>query len=187
MTVIAACKLPNRIEIAADSYSASGSNLLTAHNCKTQKIQESRGITFGSCGPSIRGRMLRVFLDEMEGEQRAQIEPTIASMMKLLADFHHWAEELHPNFPANHNFILVFEGELFRTYGGADVIQVSEFVAIGGGETVANTLMHVGFSAYDAALKACELRADCKLPIQQLLIPVEMQSPKLAVTSCGQD
>jgi ATP-dependent protease HslVU (ClpYQ) peptidase subunit len=164
MTVVVAKKQNGQITFAADSIQVLGHGVIvTDRSIAVNKLFQHNGLTIGTTGSSGEGSLMFLF-----SRNHRPVAPTFEAVMDFLLEFDAWARGKDKSFSGHNEYLLAYDGELFRCFTMLDVFKVEEFDAIGAGADFAKTALHLNHSPYEAVEIACQLSVFCNLPVKEL-------------------
>lgn len=127
------------------------------------KLFEVDGWIFGFVGMAEVPTLFKLFIRDYKIESE---DFTAVDMTELIINFADFMKEIRPEFDANHGAMLMAKRDKVFVSEGLSVIEVKDTYAIGSGSEVANVMLSLGASTYDAVDKACETNIWCYWPIE---------------------
>lgn len=165
MTVIAARKTADAIILAADTMISVGHAKSTDAAMVHSKLFEQNGLVIGSTGDCYESTLMELFT-----RNHKPVDSSRLAIIDFLVEFREWIQKKDVKHNPRNGFLIVFDGKLFRIYGGLEVYEVKEFDAIGAGEDFAKAALHLGHSPSEAVEVACKLSLFCSEPITEITV-----------------
>lgn len=167
MTVVAARKYEHHIEFAADSITTYGSMKMNDRIVDTPKLFSQNGLMIGLTGRASEGALMQIFC-----RNHKPMNSSIEGIIDFLFEFEGWVQKRESSFRLCNQYLIGYDGRLFRTFSGLDVFEVPEYAAIGAGEDFAITAMCLGKNPREAVAIACHLSVWCSEPITELQMAI---------------
>lgn len=160
MTVITAIKTSDKIVFAYDSLMTDGDRIITGNNTKISKLWQQDDLTVGHSGNCVFNTLMRICAKTHVPKSACE-----DGMIEFLIEYVNLCQSKYNiGMPTSH-FLIAFQDQLFRTYGGIDVYKVEKFDAIGGGADFAQAALWLGKTAKEAAEVSCHLSNTCAFPV----------------------
>ena len=165
MSVVAVKVYDKEIIMSADSIIVHGHS-----NDKTPvgrgKIFEVNGMLIGASGTASEGIHMALF-----AENHTPLAMNDREMTKWMNEFALWrAREFCVEDKIGNQFLIAYKGKVFYCYG--DYIgEVTDFFAIGAGESYARAALYLGHSPAESVKVACALSCYVDEPIITKSIP----------------
>lgn len=161
---VVACKITqNGYEMAADSITVRGYSQTKGQTSNRVKLIEINGIVVGSVGTAEESSLFQLFL-----KTHTPASSTESGILDLLSEFHDWKYKKVNNSSIENEYLIGFEGNVFRVAGWL-VEKVKSYYAIGAGMDFANATLHLGHSAKKAVETAVDLSIYCENPIIEII------------------
>lgn len=148
MSVIAARVTDKFIEVASDSI-ISKEELKRTNFTKLIQVND---MIFGGCGSA---EELSIFLDFVKEVPTIQF-PTTAKIRDLMLEFAKVKELYTGDAKVDNAYIIAIDGSLFEV-DGMFVTQITDYTAIGQGESYALAALHLNHSVQEAVKVAADL------------------------------
>ncbi len=132
----------------------------------SSKLFQQNGMIIGLTGLTCEGSLMQIF-----SRNHKPAAATMDGVMDFLFEFDDWVRKRDSSLRPENHYLIALDGHLFRSYGGINVFEVSEFAAIGAGEEFAITAMHLHKTPREAVVVACELSVWCGEPIAEFSCP----------------
>lgn len=161
MTVIAAIKTEDKIVFAHDSIMLSGDSVITNNNTVSSKLWQQNGLTVGHSGQCLFNTLMRIFAKTHIPKAACE-----DGMVEFLIEYVNCCQSKYNTGMPTSSFLIAFQDQLFRVYGGIDVYKVEKFDAIGGGADFAQAALFLGKTAQEAAEVSCQLSNTCAPPVK---------------------
>lgn len=162
MTVIAAKRTKNGFTIASDSISISGEWAFQTkgNNSTFSKLFNENGAIVGCTGAIEEAALFQLFL-----KQRKLLEASMGAVLELMSDFADWKYKKTDDRTIANAYLIGLKGKVFLVIRW-QIVEIKTFYAIGAGNAIAMTAMHLGHSAKEAVRVAIELSLFCEGPVQ---------------------
>ena len=170
MSVIACRVYDDRIDLAADSIRVSGWGSQRTDG-KLTKLARVRDVVVGGSGYAAENGLIQLFL-----QTHRPSAADVQSLLTFLGEFGDWKHKRTGCSKVSNAYLFAFEGRAFATVEYY-IEEVHNYYAIGAGEDVATTALHLGHSPRDAVRVACELSVFCEGPIIEESIPAKPRGP----------
>lgn len=169
MSVVAVRKTEEYIEIASDSIRVHGYHV--QEKCKDAKLFKiDDKLTLGAVGDARDGEMFRIFL-----RSHSPAENTKVAVVDLMVEFMEWIKSKDSNIAQiESEFLLVYEGSIYRATGQLFVCEIEDYCAIGAGEEFALAALYLGKDVKEAVRCACHFSIYCEEPINYFKIPLSI-------------
>ena len=170
MTVIAARKVNDSIQFAADSIICTGHMKLgpEATHAGQGKMFEVNGMIVGGTGVSSENQLLYLFC-----RNHKPVTATFNAVIDFFVEFQESVQKKDSAFKLQNQYLFAFDGCLFRTYGEAlEVFEVPAYGAVGAGEHFALAALELGHPAEAAVELAIKLSPWCSGPVNKLQMNV---------------
>jgi ATP-dependent protease HslVU (ClpYQ) peptidase subunit len=155
MSVVAVKVNKNGFEMCADSQATDGQLPI-----ERSKLYEYDGLIIGTSGYTEDMSLMQLFIRTSK-----PVDPTEFSILDFMSSFYDWIYKKTHKWSEEYNHWLIgMNGKVFCVTGW-DVVEINDMYAIGCGDEIALTAMHLGHSAYDAVKIACKLNVYCGEPI----------------------
>jgi ATP-dependent protease HslVU (ClpYQ) peptidase subunit len=164
MSVVAARKKNDKIEIAADSITVCGYTVMSAaNNSSSTKIKRINNTVIAGCGLSEITSMLFLF-----AKTHLIKESTEDGIIDWMKDFMDWRREKTGKFGIEDNeFLIVFQNRIFK-FHNYYCQEIDTFMAIGAGFEYALAALRLGHSPFNAVQVACDLSIYCRGPVVEV-------------------
>lgn len=161
---VVACKITkNGYEMVSDSITVRGYSQTKGQNSNRVKLIEINGVVVGSVGRAEESSLFQLFL-----KTHTPASSTESGILDLLSEFHDWKYKKINSSSIDNEYLIGFEGNVFRVEGWL-VEKIVSYSAIGAGSDFANATMHLGHSAKKAVETAIELSIYCENPIIEII------------------
>jgi ATP-dependent protease HslVU (ClpYQ) peptidase subunit len=161
MTVIAAIKTDNKIVFARDSLMTADNTIITDNNTLVSKLWQQNDLTVGHSGQCLFNTLMRIFAKTHVPKSACE-----DGMIEFLIEYVNLCQSKYNVGMPTSQFLIAFQDQLFRVYGGIDVYKVENFDAIGSGGDFAQAALLLGKTAKEAAEVSCKLSSTCALPVR---------------------
>jgi ATP-dependent protease HslVU (ClpYQ) peptidase subunit len=163
---IVCCKiLDDKIEVASDSITVRGSTQSRGQNAQYVKLLQVNNIIIGGIGLGEEISLIYIFCQTHQPK-----DATPDSILTFLAEFSEWKNDRIDNSSIENNYILIYQEKAFVIYN-YQVVEITEYEAIGAGMDFALAALHLGHDVKSAVEIACELSIYCEKPVVYFSIP----------------
>lgn len=161
MTVIVAVKTDDRIIFAHDSLATSGDRIINDNNMTLSKLWQQNNLTVAHSGQCVFDTVMRIFAKTHVPKSACE-----DGMVEFLIEYVNLCQSKYSIGIPTSSFLIAFQDQLFRVYGGIDVYKVEKFDAIGAGADFAQAALLLGKTAKEAAEVSCQLSNYCAPPVK---------------------
>lgn len=152
MSVVSAKVYSDKIIMAADSIvTYYGENKDTRGDfLKMRKIND---VLIGTAGSATEASLMWHYMSTHN-----PFGATEKDVLEYLIEFSRWKKDLTGDCDVNNEYLIAFNGKLFRAHG-IFVIEIRDFASVGHGMFYSNAAMYLGHTPREAVKVACEM--DC--------------------------
>lgn len=161
MSVVAVKVHTNKIVIAADSFVGFGWS--TQLKDKDVKLFKQNGLVCGGVGYAHSISLFKLFCRD-----RKPARDDEDAIIDFIADFIKWSTERIKDYKHETDFMIVYKGRAWYVSSGFYVKEILDYRAMGAGQDMAQTALHLGKSAKEAVAAACELSVYCEKPVHEI-------------------
>lgn len=159
MSVVAVRVNKNSIVMSADSIITLGGDK-SATGRGRGKIFEVNGMLIGGVGYASEINLLALF-----AENHKPLAATERAITQFLNEFADFKNKTTDNRTLRNDFLLAFDGKCFCIFSDYDVMEITDYYAIGYGMDYANAALYLGHSPQEAVKVACDLCCYVSEPI----------------------
>ena len=176
MSVIACRLTKDKIHISSDSQLTHGANLDPKEMLHYDKLlqikKKNQTLTLGLTGSVADADLLIYYLRNVIEDEALDEIKTKDDMTDFLYTYRTWyAEYTGGAVDKEMSCLFIVNKKVFyMEFDIRFVGEVNEYISVGAGEEIANTVLDMGYMPEEAVEKACKFSLYCALPIVSFII-----------------
>lgn len=158
MSVVAVKVYKNRIVIGADSFISFG--YYTQRKDEGAKIFKQNNMVVGCVGYAKDMTLFKLYCRDRKPARNDE-----EAIIDFMAEFIKWAKAIDKDYKCRSSFMIVYQKKAWLVDDSFYLNEITTFQAMGAGQDMAQTAMHLGRSVKEAIAVACEISIYCEKPV----------------------